>query len=167
MLPKLQANAGVLYANPNPRYIPPLEEWRTTWDVGVNVVWSPNDSVLAYTQATDAETDLKMVREDRRLIEQGIAVEAASAVASHRTAAEGISAKRQQLEAARRYEADQRALLLAGAATPNDVLLAQRDLLAASLQWVDSFIAGRIAQAALTKAQGSTGLANGGPGSAP
>ena len=64
----------------------------------------------------------------------------------------------QQLEAARRYEADQRALLLAGAATPNDLLLAQRDLLAASLDWVNAFIAGRVAQAALLKARGQTGL---------
>ena len=165
--PKLQASAGVLRANPNQRFVPLDDVWKTTWDVGVNVTWSPNDAVLAHTQVTDAETDLKMVREDRRLLEQGIAIESASAVTSHRTAVEGIIAKTQQLEAARRYEADQRALLLAGAATPNDLLLAQRDLLAASLQWVDAFIAGRIAQAALTKAQGSTGLANGGSGSAP
>lgn len=166
-LPKVQANGGVLRANPNPRWIPADDIWKTTWDVGVSIAWSPNDAVFAHTQVTDAETDLRLVREDRRLIEQGIAVEAAAAVTSHRTAAEGIVAKTQQLEAARRYEADQRALLLAGAATPNDVLLAQRDLLGASLQWVDSFIAGRIAEAALMKARGETGLANGNPGSAP
>jgi outer membrane protein TolC len=50
--------------------------------------------------------------------------------------------------------------LLAGAATPNDVLEAERDLIQAALEWVDSFIQGRIAQAALLKAQGKTGLAN-------
>jgi len=150
-LPKINANAGVLYARPNQRYVPPVDEWKTTWDVGVTVSWSPNDFALAYTQATDAQTDLRQVREDRRLLEQGIAIEAASAVTGHRTAAEDIQAKTQTLEGARRYEADQRALLLAGAATPNDVLLAQRDLLAASLDWVNAYIAGRIAQAALLK----------------
>ncbi|HEY6881357.1 MAG TPA: TolC family protein, partial [Polyangiales bacterium] len=161
--PKLQVTGGDTYANPNQRYVPPLKAWRNTWDVGVSVTWSPNDTAYAYTQAQDAETDLKSVYEDKRLLDQGIAVEAASAVTNHRTAAQMIAAKTQQLEAARRYEADQRALLLAGAATPNDLLLAQRDLLAASLDWVNAFIAGRVAQAALLKAQGKTGLASTGP----
>lgn len=158
--PKLQGRGGVLYASPNPRYIPPSKEWRDTYEAGITLSWSPNDAVFAHTQATDAETDLKTVYEDKRAFEQGIVVEAAAAVTGHRTAAEQISARTQALEAARRYEADQRALLLAGAATPNDVLLAQRDLLAASLDWLNSFIAGRVAQAALLKAQGKTGLAN-------
>lgn len=158
--PKLQGRGAVLYASPNPRYIPPTDKWHDTYEAGISLSWSPNDTVFAHTQATDAETDLKTVYEDKRAFEQGIVVEAAAAVTGHRTAAEQITARTQALEAARRYEADQRALLLAGAATPNDVLLAQRDLLAASLDWLNSFIAGRVAQAALLKAQGKTGLAN-------
>jgi outer membrane protein TolC len=158
--PKLQGRGAVLYANPNQRYVPPERNWHDTYEAGISLSWSPNDTVYAHTQATDAETDLKTVYEDRRAFEQGIVVEAASAVTGHRTAAEQIGARTQALEAARRYEADQRALLLAGAATPNDVLLAQRDLLAASLDWLNGFIAGRVAQAALLKAQGKTGLAN-------
>lgn len=167
MAPKLNATAGVLRANPNQRYIPAKDEYRTTWDVGVSLSWSPNDFANAYTQGSEADVDLRIVREDKRLTEQGIAVEVTSAVTSHRTAVQDIQAKTQTLEAARRYEADQRALLLAGAATPNDVLLAQRDLLAASLDWVNAFIAGRIAQAALLKAQGKTGLASNGAAGAP
>jgi outer membrane protein len=158
--PKIVGRGSALYASPNPRYVPPTADWHDTYEAGIAVSWSPNDFALAYVQATDAETDLKTVYEDQRAFEQGIVVESASAVTGHRTAAETISSTQQALEAARRYEADQRALLLAGAATPNDVLLAQRDLLAASLNWVNAFIAGRIAQAALLKAQGKTGLAN-------
>lgn len=161
--PRLSATFGDTYANPNQRYVPPQKEWHNTWDVGATVAWSPNDTAIAYTQAQDAANDLKSAYEDKRLIDQGIAIEAATAVTNHRTAAQTITAKTQQLEAARRYEADQRALLLAGAATPNDLLLAQRDLLAASLDWVNAFIAGRVAQAALLKAQGKTGLASAGP----
>jgi outer membrane protein len=156
--PKLSATFGDTYANPNQRYVPPEKAWHNTWDVGATLAWSPNDTAIAYTQAQDAANDLKSAYEDKRLIDQGIAVEAATAVTNHRTAAATITAKTQQLEAARRYEADQRALLLAGAATPNDLLLAQRDLLAASLDWVNAFIAGRVAQAALLKARGQTGL---------
>jgi outer membrane protein len=159
VLPKLSASGNAYYANPNPRYIPPTDKFRGTWDVGVMLSWSPNDAAYAATQAQDAETELRVVAEDLRGFEQGIAVEAAAAVTGHAAAAADIAAKTEALDAARRYHADQRALLLAGAATPNDVLLAERDLTAAALQWVDAFIDARRAQANLLKAQGKTGLA--------
>lgn len=104
-----------------------------------------------------------MVQEDLRNFEQHIAVEAASAVTGIRTAASHIDAATEKLDAARRYYSDQRALMLAGAATPNDVLLAERDLTAAALEWVDAFIEARRAQANLLKAQGKTGLAQTSP----
>ncbi len=157
--PQIRATANGYYARPNTRFVPAEDEWKASWDVGVGLTWSPNDSIYAHTQANDAESDLKTVEEDLRLLEQGIAVEAATAVTSHRTASAGIASKTEALAAAQRYYADQRALLLAGAATPNDVLLAERDLIQALLEWVDSFIQARIAQAALLKAQGKTGLA--------
>ncbi len=156
--PQLRGFGNVYYSKPNPRIQPQLNEWRGSWDLGVQLAWSPNDAVYAHTQANDAESDLRVVEEDLRATEQGIAVEAATAVTTHRTASAGITSKTEALNAAQRYHADQRALLLAGAATPNDVLLAERDLVQASLDWVDSFIQARIAQAALLKAQGKTGL---------
>jgi len=158
--PKLVGRGGALVASPNPRYIPPTKDIHDTYEAGVTLSWSPYDFAYAHTQVTDAETDLAIVREDKRAFELGILTESTTPVEGHRYAAEQILERTQALDAARRYEADQRALLLAGAATPNDVLLAQRDLLTASLNWLNAFIAGRVAQAALLKTQGQTGLAN-------
>ncbi len=163
VLPRISAGAGSMYANPNQRYIPLENKWKHTWDVGVTVAWSPNDASYAYTQAQDADTELRMVEEDLRGFEQAIAIESAGAVSGFHAATAAIHAKTEALEAARAYHADQRALLLAGAATPNDVLLAERDLTAAALEWVDAFINGRRAQANLLKAQGKTGLSSPGP----
>jgi outer membrane protein TolC len=158
--PKLVGRGGALVGSPNQRYVPPTKTPHDTYEAGVVLSWSPYDFAYAHTQVTDAETDVKMVYEDKRAFELGILTESTTAVEGHRYAAEQIIERTQALDAARRYEADQRALLLAGAATPNDVLLAQRDLLNASLSWLNSFIAGRVAQAALLKTQGQTGLAN-------
>ncbi|MDB4974161.1 MAG: outer rane efflux protein [Myxococcaceae bacterium] len=160
MFPKINGRGDLLVGKPNPRYTPPpLNEWKPTASAGITIGWSPNDVVLAYTQTQDAEWDMKTVLEDKRAFELGIVTESAQAVTGHATATAQIESTTQALEGARRYEADQRALLLAGSATPNDLLLAQRDLLAASLNWVNAFIAGREAEAALLKAQGKTGLA--------
>lgn len=163
VLPQIHGLGNVYYMNPHQRFMPPVEEFKTTWDVGVRLTWSPNDAAYNYTQAQDAEAELRMVQEDLRNFEQHIAVEAASAVTGIRTAASHIDAATEKLDAARRYYSDQRALMLAGAATPNDVLLAERDLTAAALEWVDAFIEARRAQANLLKAQGKTGLAQTSP----
>lgn len=161
--PKLSGFGNFYYANPHPRVIPQTEEWNQSWDVGVMLSWSPNDSIFAHTQYKDALTDLASVREDLRLIEDGISMETAHAVSSHRAAVHHIDAATQTLEAARRYQHDQRALVLAGAATPNDLLLAQVQQTRAALEWVDSYIKVRQAEAALLKARGEIGLANKGP----
>lgn len=167
MYPQIRGTANAYYSRPNQRIFPQVDEFRGTWDVGIGLSWSPNDAVFANLQANDAETDLRVVNEDMRLLEQGIAMEVASAVTNHKAASAGISAKTEAYTSALRYHADQRALLLAGAATPNDVLLAERDLIQAALEWVDSFVQARIAQAGLLKAQGKTSFAAGGATRAP
>jgi outer membrane protein TolC len=163
VLPQISGVGGVYYMSPHQRYFNLTDDFKTTWEAGVRLTWSPNDAAYNYTQASDAESELRMVQEDLRAFEQHIAVESASAVTSYRTAGAHIDAATEKLEAARRYHADQRALMLAGAATPNDVLLAERDLTAAALEWVDAFIEARRAQADLLKAQGKTGLAQTSP----
>jgi outer membrane protein TolC len=99
-----------------------------------------------------------LARQDLRALEDGITVEATAAVTDHRAAREQVAAKNQSVEAARRYYNDQHALMLAGAATPNDVLLAENELRRAELEWIDAFIHARVASAALLKVQGQTGL---------
>jgi outer membrane protein TolC len=157
--PQLRATGNVLYAQPNPRVFPQQERFDATWDVGVALTWSPNDYAYARTQASDADVDIAIVREDLRAAEEGIMLESAGAVTSHRAARERVAASMQTVEAARRRYEDQRALMLAGAATPNDVLEAENLLRRAELLWIDAFIHVRMARAALLKAQGETGLA--------
>ena len=158
VLPKISAMGNAYYANPNPRYVPPKDEFHFTYDVGAMISWSPNDAAYAYTQAQDAETELRQVAEDLRGFEQAIAIEASGAVSAHAAATASIAAKTEAIDAARRYHADQRALMMAGAATPNDVLLAERDLTQAALEWVDAYVNARRAEASILKAQGKTGL---------
>lgn len=45
--PRLDASAGALVANPNPRYFPQQQEFRGTWNVGVTLTWVPNETASA------------------------------------------------------------------------------------------------------------------------
>jgi outer membrane protein TolC len=161
--PQLKGFANGYYANPLQRVVPPQDKFYPAWDVGVALSYSPNDSIYAHTQYKDALNDLASVHEDLRLTEDGIAMEAAHAVTTHRTAVADTQARTESLEAARRNRNDQRELMLAGAATPNDLFEAQLLLTRAALEWVDSYISVRIAEAALLKTQGKTGSSPQGP----
>ncbi len=159
--PQLNATANGYYSNPNQRIFPQKDEFKGSWDVGLALTFSPNDAAIARTQATDAEMDVEQVAQDVRLLEDAIAVEAAMAVTSHRTARERIRATTQNLEASLRFFDDQQNLMKAGAATPSDVLDAESELRRAQFEWVDAFIGARMANAALIKARGDTGLTRG------
>ncbi len=159
--PVLSANGNVYYSDPNPRIFPQKDQFRGSWDVGASLNWSPNDFMLARSQAEDAETDLAQVAQDLRMLEDAIAVEVAMAVTSHRTARERIEATTQNLEANLRYMSEQQNLLKAGAATLTNVLDAEAELRRAQLEWVDAYMQARLATAALIKARGETGLTRG------
>jgi len=158
--PRLVGFANGYYSNPNLRIFPQTAKWNPSWDVGAALTWSPNDMVLARTQVSDAESDLADLRADLQAVEDGIGMEAATAVSTLQTAASEVESTTEVLTASRRYYDDKRALLLAGAATPNDVLQAQTALTRDALAWVDSYVNLRVAQAALLKVQGKTGLAD-------
>ena len=155
--PKLNGDAAARWsARPTPATSRPRDDWHDTYEAGVTLSWSPNDFALRAHPGHRRRDRSQDGLRGQRAFEQGIVVgvRRRGRGTSLRSRADLIE-RTQALEAARRYEADQRALLLAGAATPNDVLLAQRDLLAASLDWLNAFIAGRVAQAALAEGPGS------------
>jgi outer membrane protein TolC len=152
--PVLSAGANLYYANPNPRIIPPDPTFRTTWDVGLTLSFSPNDFLQNHFQADAAEADLEMIAEDQRALENGIALEVVSAVVDTRTAHERIGAAELSVRASQRHYEDRRALMLAGAATPSDVLEAEQELRRSQLEWVDAHVQSKMAKAALLKARG-------------
>jgi outer membrane protein TolC len=152
--PQLKGFFNGYGAQPHPRVIPQTKDWYGSWDVGVALSYSPNDSIYAHTQYSDALTELESVRQDLRLVEDGIDIEVANVVSSHRTAVANVQASTDSLTASWRYARDQRELMMAGVATPNDALVAQVLLSRSALEWVDSYIRVRMAEAGLLKAQG-------------
>lgn len=164
--PQVRGFGNVYTANPPPRRFLQEKSFGTAWDLGVSLAWSPNDAVYAHTQASDAEVDIALARQDLLVAEDGVTMEVTSAVTNHRTAREAVGASIKLAEAARRRFEDQRALMNAGAATPKEVLEAETELRQAELAWISAFIHVREAEAALLKAQGQTGV-SGNSGSAP
>ena len=53
--PRLDAQGGAIYANPNNRYVPPDASWRGTWDASIILSWTPTNIFGATAQAKTAE----------------------------------------------------------------------------------------------------------------
>lgn len=60
-LPRLSVGAEFLDANPNPRYIPPVNEFRSTWSVGLTLNW---DLVSLYSNRHNVDEARALYRQN-------------------------------------------------------------------------------------------------------
>ncbi len=136
--PRLDAFGNVYYANPNQRYMPQSSEWNATWDIGLQLSWTPNDlaSSSAGAQALQARRSA-VVAQAARLRDairtevigaHGAVVEATKAVD---TAARGLTAA----EESYRVHAE---LFRFGRATSVQLTDAETELLSARLASVNA-----------------------------
>lgn len=153
-LPRIALNGSVETSNPNPRVIPQVAEFFTTWVLGASVAWSPNDLAVGYHQVRQAELDVEQVEEDIREIRDLISVEAENAVATFEAASESIGGLQDGLVAAQVALDDRRALLAAGAGTSTEFVQAQLDQVNARLDLIDAYVNVRIAEAGIDRVRG-------------
>ncbi len=53
--PRLDAFGNAYYQNPNSRYVPQSEEWKASWDLGLQLSWTPNDTATTGAAAAALE----------------------------------------------------------------------------------------------------------------
>ncbi len=152
--PQVAAIAAIEPARPNPRFAPRVDEWKTSWDVGVSLTWSVLDggraraeraASIAQADAIDARVKefdaLVTVDIRRRLLD----LEAARAAVSAST--EAVTAATE----ARRVVGER---FRVGVATSTDMLDADLAQLEAELERTRLLAAERLTEAALLRAAG-------------
>jgi outer membrane protein TolC len=152
--PRVEGFGNLTYANPNQRFFPQQNEWNSSWDVGVRMVWTINDlgSRTATAKGTDAE--IAKIQVQKQQIQDALRTEVISAyrgVEEAQLARE--SAARGVASAEASYD-DRVRLFEAGKATSFDVLDAETTLVTARLNLVEAFVAMRMARVRLDHALG-------------
>jgi outer membrane protein TolC len=153
-LPRLDAFGNGYVANPSPRIFPQREEWKATWDVGVQLTWSPNDlgGSDASTRAIDAER--RKLDAERATVKDTLRDEiSAAVVATQEAAAEAESADR-GLSAAEESYRVRRELFELGRATQVELVDAETDVLRARLEMIQARVDARVARVQLEHAVG-------------
>jgi outer membrane protein len=152
--PQVSVVGGVDYANPNPRILPRVSAWKSSWEAGVSVAWPVWDGGRLDAQAAEAAAGVQAARE--RLLEFDSRLELE--IRERWLDIESSLAALEAAEAAVRAAAEARRVVTEryrqGVATATDVLDAQAALVEAELERTRVLAASRIAEAALRRALG-------------
>ena len=153
-LPKLEAFGNAYYARPNQRVIPMQDEWRATWDLGVQLSWSPNDLGTSSSDTRSSMAERRKLLAERDAVIDRIQEEIVQAYTSLNEAVVGVTTAQRNLAAAEEAYRVQRLFYENGRGTSLELLEAETRLLQARIDLVNVRAAKYMAQVALHHALG-------------
>ncbi len=152
--PVLSGFGDAILGNPNPRYIPPSNDWNTTWDLGAQITWSPNDVVTAGSNVNDIEARVAAIEANRQVTRDNIEVEVTQMLQQVREADFSIESSTRELASAEEAYRVQRELFNNGRGTSTTLTDAESDLTRARLDLLNAKVAARTARVRLDHALG-------------
>lgn len=153
--PRVSIFAGAEYSNPNPVQIPPTNEFTPSWEVGLQVSWSPNDLVTARRASSVAGAAEVALDSHIEQLERMVRIEVRHAFARAGAAQRRMDAADASVNATRASHEARQTAWRAGASTTNDVLDAEQASTAAQLRRNDAEVESALADVALAHAMGT------------
>src|SRR5262249_28255373 len=147
--PVLSAFGDGIYGNPNPRVIPPQQDWFGTWDFGAQVTWSPNDILTANGNVNDLEAQSARIEANKGNTRDGITVEVQQDWQGVREADFAVESSTRQVASAEEAYRVQRELFNNGRGTSATLTDAETDLTRARLTLLNARADARIARVRL------------------
>jgi outer membrane protein TolC len=152
--PRLDAFADVTVANPNPRIFPQTDHWDATWDLGLRLSWTLNDTFTTIGAVAEAKARTASLVEQRGTLLDGLRVEIASAYADMVKAAPTIEAADRGMVAAEESLRVRRELFRNGKATSTELVDAEGEMTRARQRKLDAHIGLLVARVRLDHAIG-------------
>lgn len=151
-LPRLDAIGVATAANPNPRRLPQTQDFHSSWQLGVQLTYSPNDTATGLSQTAAARARAGAAEARRRQLLDAVRSEVTEAVIAHRDAMAAIDTSARRLAAAETSYRARREQFMNDKATTVELTEAQTELFRARLDVVQSGVAVRVANARLAYA---------------
>jgi outer membrane protein len=99
-LPVVSGVADLIYADPNQRLIPPTQEWFPTWDAGIRITWSPNDTIVGGYNVEDLKARASQLSAQRGTLRDNIEIEVTQAFQNVREFDFSLESTKVELESA-------------------------------------------------------------------
>jgi outer membrane protein TolC len=152
--PRVDAFFDASYANPNQRIFPTADKWDATWDVGVRLSWTINDTFTAIGAVAEAKARKQSLVEQKGSLRDGLRLEVASAYADSAKGPATVEAAERGLSAAEESLRVRRELFRNGKATSSELVDAEAELTRARLSRLNARIGVMVAKARLEHATG-------------
>ena len=152
--PRIDAFADATYANPNQRIFPATSSWTGTWDAGIRLSWTLNDTFTTIGAAAEAKARTASLVEQRGSLLDGLRVEVASAYADMVKAAPTIEAADRGMVSAEESLRVRRELFRNGKATSTELVDAEGEMTRARQRKLDAHIGLLVARVRLDHAIG-------------
>jgi outer membrane protein TolC len=152
MYPRLDLVAGAQYANPNPRAFPQEDKFSSSWDVTVQLSWTPSDIPASRAAARENERRAEALVAQRNQAADGVRVEVLAAVQAVKDAQSSIETSAKNIVTAEEAYRVRRALYQNGRATSLELSDTELELTRARLENVNARVDLRVALARLERA---------------
>jgi outer membrane protein TolC len=153
-LPHLSAFVGADYADPNQRIFPLVDKFNFTWQAGVQVSWTLNDTLLTNQNLKRLAAETDELRADRETLLRGARIELLAAQQAVTLAQLSLTTSQKGLAAAEEGYRVRRELLNAERATVVELVDAETDLTRARISAINAQVDLRVAMIQLTHALG-------------
>ena len=153
-LPRLDAFADATMANPNQRIQPSQQKFEGTWDAGLRLSWTLNDSFVASGATAEAKARMASVAEQKGALRDGLRLEVVSAYSEMLKSAATIEASERQLTASEESLRVRNELFKNGKATSVELVDAEAEVTRARLGRLNARIGLAVARVRLDHATG-------------
>nr|MBA3499072.1 TolC family protein [Deltaproteobacteria bacterium] len=128
LYPKLSAFATADYARPNQRIFPQVDEFRFTWQAGVQLTWTLNEALVTNAQDNRFGAEIRELRANRENLERGTRIQVLAAQQGVAIAQRALLTSKKGLDAANESYRVRQALLAAQRATAVELVDAETEL---------------------------------------
>jgi outer membrane protein TolC len=154
LYPRLSAFGVVDYARPNQRIFPQLDEFRLTWQAGLQLTWTLNDTLITRANIDRLAAETRELRADREQLDWGTRIEVLAAQQAVELAQRALATSSKGLAAAEEGYRVRQALLAADRATAVELVDAETELTRARITALNARIDLRVAISQLRHAIG-------------
>ncbi len=154
IFPRVDLFFDVIDADPNQRFFPQRDQFDATWDVGIAVTWTVNDTATNVYATHAARTREASVREQMAGVRDALRNEVVQASQGLHEADFAVDSTTRQLDAAEESYRARKELFNYGRATSTELTDAETDLTQARLNAVGARIDQRVAHVRLLHAVG-------------
>jgi outer membrane protein TolC len=153
-VPRLEVFGNATYANPNSRIFPQEEEFRGSWEAGVQATWLISDIPSTGARVRGSEAAARAIQAERASLSDQIRLQVMSAFNDRAEARVAEKTTIRRLTASEESYRTRRLLFQNGRATTVELLDAEIELTRARLEAVNARIDARVAEVRLAYAVG-------------